>query len=375
MPSEENMHPAQNLTRRSFLASTSCLGAALAFGEHFSLPALAGAVVQDSRVSPQLVADKGFAAVRKIGDGVYATIADYTKGLTSLSNGGFIVGKDAVLMVEGFLSPAGAAFQLETLRSVTQTPILGAVDTHYHFDHSFGNSQYGAAGIPVWAHAQAGPLMIQNYANVQGTDKTPLLDALKKKVSEAPNDVERAHAQSDLNAYTLIFQSVDSTVLALPNHPLDPAKLPMTVDLGGRKAVIEAHPGHSTTDLIVRVPEQNIVFTGDLVMHGFFPVTFDANMLAWHNVLASFADFGKDTLFIPGHGQICGQDAVATFRSALDDLIDKAGEMYKAGVPLEEAQRRYVIPDQFKENFVFAWSLTVGTAMAKLYEELKAGKS
>jgi glyoxylase-like metal-dependent hydrolase (beta-lactamase superfamily II) len=375
MPSEENMHPAHNVTRRSFLASTSCLGAALAFGDYFSLPALAGAIAQDSRVSPQLVADKGFAAVRKIGDGVYATVADFSKGLTSLSNGGFIVGKDAVLMVEGFLSPVGAAFQLETLRSVTQTPVLGAVDTHYHFDHSFGNATYGAAGIPVWAHAQAAPLMVQNYVNVQATDKTPLLDALKKKISNAPNDVERAHAQSDLNAYSLIFQSVDSTVLALPNHPLDPAKLPMTVDLGGRKAVIETHPGHSKTDLIVRVPEQNIVFTGDLVMHGFFPVTFDANMRAWHNVLASFADFGKDTLFVPGHGQICGQDVVATFRSALDNLIDKAGEFYKAGVPLEEAQKRYVIPDKFKDDYVFAWSLTVGTAMAKLYEEFKTGKS
>jgi hypothetical protein len=92
-------------------------------------------------------------------------------------------------------------------------------------------------------------------------------------------------------------------------------------------------------------------------------------------VLASFADFGKDTLFVPGHGQICGQDAVATFRSALGDLIDKAGEMYKAGVPLEEAQRRYEIPDRFKDDFMFAWSLTVGTAMAKLYKEFKAGKS
>jgi cyclase len=369
------MRPVQNLTRRSFLASTSCLGAALAFGEYFSLPALAGAVSQDSRVSPQLVADKGFAAVRKIGDGVYATIADISKGLTSLSNGGFIMGKDAVLVVEGFLSPVAAAFQLETLRSVTQTPVLAAVDTHYHFDHSFGNAQYGAAGIPIWAHAQAAPLMVQNYVNVQGTDKTPLLDALKKKVSEAPNDVERAHAQTDLNAYSLIFQRLDSTVLALPNHPLDPAKLPMTVDLGGRKAVIETHPGHSTTDLIVRVPEQNIVFTGDLLMPSFIPVTFDANMRAWHNVLASFADFGKDTLFVPGHGQICGQEVVANFRSALDDLIDKAGEFYKAGVPLEEAQRRYVIPDQFKNDFVFAWSLTVGTAMSKLYGEFKAGKS
>ncbi len=171
------MQPIDSLTRRRFLASTSCLGAALALRNYLPLPALAEDIAQDTRLGKQPLADKGFASVRQIGDGVYATISDFTKGLTTLSNGGFIIGKDAVLLVEGFLSPAGAAFQLETLRSVTQTPARGAVDTHYHFDHSLGNAAYGSAGIPIWAHAKVAPLMVQNYADAQGQDKTALLDS------------------------------------------------------------------------------------------------------------------------------------------------------------------------------------------------------
>ena len=369
------MKAINSLTRRRFLASTSCLGAALAFGKYLPLPALGEEIAQDARLGKPLLADKGFASVRPIGDGVYATISDFTKGLTTLSNGGFVVGKDAVLLVEGFLTPPGATFQLETLRSVTQAPVRGAVDTHYHFDHSFGNAAYGAAGIPVWAHSQAGPLMVQNYAGAQGVDKTVHLDSLKKKLTEAANDTEREHAQSDLNAYTLIFQSIDSSVIALPNHPLAPAKLPMTVDLGGRQAVIETHPGHSATDIIVRVPEQNIVFTGDLLMNGFIPVTFDASMSAWRAVLAKFAEFDKDTLFVPGHGQLCGQDVVANFRAIFDDLAQHAEKMYKAGVPVDEAVKRYTVPEKFKGYYVFAWSLTVGSGLAKLYGELKDGKS
>lgn len=368
------MQPMNSLTRRRFLASTSCLGAALALRNVLPLPALGEDVAQDTRLGKQPLADKGFASVRQIGDGVYATISDFTKGLTTLCNGGFIIGKDAVLLVEGFLSPAGAAFQLEILRSVTQAPVRGAVDTHYHFDHSLGNAAYGSAGIPIWAHAKVAPLMVQNYAGVQGQDKTALLDSYKKKVSEAANDTEREHAQSDLNAYTLIFQTIDSSVIALPNHPLDPSKLPMTVDLGGRQAIIETHPGHSPTDIIVRVPGQNIVFTGDLLMNGLIPVTFDASISAWRAVLAEFAAFDKDTLFVPGHGQLCGQEAVANFRAMFDDLAEQAEKMYKAGVPVEEAVKRYTVPDKFKGYYIFAWSLTVGTAIAKLYDEFKAGK-
>ncbi len=364
-----------SLTRRRFLASTSCLGAALAFGKYLPLPALGEEIAQDARLGKPPLADRGYASIRPIGDGVYATVSDLSKGLTTLSNGGFIVGKDAVLLIEGFTTPAGATFQLETLRSVTQTPVRGAVDTHYHFDHSLGNAVYGSAGIPVWAHAKTAPLMVQNYANAQGVDKSTLLDPFKKKVSEAANYTEREHAQSDLNAYTIIFQAIDASVIALPNHPLDPARLPMTVDLGGRQAIIETHPGHTLTDLIVRLPEQNIVFTGDLLFNGLIPVTVDSNMSAWRAVLAKFAEYDKDTLFVPGHGQLCGQEAVANFRAMFDDLAEYAAKMYKAGVTVEEAVKRYTVPDKFKSYFVFGWSLTVGSSMAKLYEELNAGKS
>ena len=369
------MQPIDSVTRRRFLASTSCLGAAIALRNYLPLPVLGEDIAQDARLGKQPIADKGYASVRQIGDGVYATISDPTKGFTTLANGGFIIGKDAVLMVEGFLSVAGAAFQLETLRSVTQTPVRGAVDTHYHFDHSLGNATYGSAGIPIWAHAKAAELMVKNYAMPQGHDMTAILDAYKKKVSDAANDTEREHAQSDLNAYTLIFQTIASSAVCLPNQPLDPAKLPITVDLGGRQAIIETHPGHTPTDIILRVPEQNIVFTGDLLFNGFIPVTFDATMSAWRAVLAKFAALDKDTLFVPGHGQLCGQEAVANLRAIFDDLAEQAEKMYKAGVSVEEAVKRYTVPDKFKGYFVFAWSLTVGSSMAKLYEEFKAGKT
>src|SRR6266851_376700 len=262
-------------SRRGFLARTSYFGALYATARLFPMPALAGELAGDSRVSQTPIVDKGFASVRKIGDGLYATISDPSKGYQTICNGGFLAGRDSALMIEGFGSAAGAAFQMDALRMVSQVPVKGALDTHYHFDHSMGNAFYGANGVPIWAHATAARRIVESYAPMQGADKETVLGSLEKRVKDAKSDVERGHAQGDLNAVTGVFQIANASVLALPNHPIDAAKLPMTMDLGGLTAVVESYPGHSGTDMIVKVPEQNVVYTGDLLFSGWYPVCFD----------------------------------------------------------------------------------------------------
>ena len=298
-------------SRRNFIAGTSCFGAFYAIAKLIPLPALAETFQGSSRVSQSPIVDKGFASVRKIGNGLYATISDPSKGNTTLCNGGFLAGKDSALLLEGFTTIAGASFQLDALRSVSQVPVKGALDTHYHFDHSMGNAFYGGQGVPIWAHAAAAKRIVDSYSQLQGLDKSAALGPFEKRVKDAKSDTERAHAQSDLAAVTGVFQIANASVLALPNHPIDPAKLPMTIDLGGLSAVLESHPGHSGTDIIVRVPEQNVVYTGDLLFNGWYPVCFDekATVSGWRETLKKFAALDKDTLFVPGHGQIRGARA------------------------------------------------------------------
>jgi glyoxylase-like metal-dependent hydrolase (beta-lactamase superfamily II) len=367
---------SRGFSRRKFLAHTSCFGAFYAIGKLIPLPALAAELAGDSRVADMPIVDKGFASVRKIGNGLYATISDPSKGITTLCNGGFLAGKDAALLIEGFTTPAGASFQMDALRMVSQVPVKCALDTHFHYDHSMGNSFYGANDIALWAHAAAASRIVDRYGPLQGADKDAVLGPFEKRVKDAKSETERQHAQSDLNAITGIFQIANASILALPNHPIDPAKSPLTIDLGGLSAVIESHPGHSGTDMIVRVPEQNVVYTGDLLFSGWYPVCFDekATISGWRATLAKFAAFGKDTLFVPGHGQICGQEGIASIREVFDDIAGQAEKMYKAGVPVAEAVDRYVVPDKFKNFPIFAWGFTIGPAIIKLYSEWKAGR-
>jgi cyclase len=260
---------------------------------------------------------------------------------------------------------------METLRSVTQVPVKGALDTHYHFDHSMGNSFYGANGVPLWAHAAAARRMVESYSVMQGADRAAVLGPLEKELKDAKSDAERQHAQGDLNALTGLFQIANSSIIALPNHPIDPTKLPMTIDLGGLSAVLESYPGHSGTDIIVRVPEQNVVYAGDLLFSGWYPVAFDekATISGWRSTLAKFAAFDKDTLFVPGHGQICGQEGIATLREVFDDIAEQADKLFKAGVPVQEAAHRYTVPDKFKNFPIYAWGFTIGPTITKLYAE------
>ena len=366
-------------SRRQFLAATSCLGAfhtvahALETFLPLPLPALAADLATDSRLSPTPLVDKGFASVRKIGNGLYATISDTSKGFQTTCNGGFLVGKDAALLIEGFSSAPGASFQFDALRMVTQVPVKGALDTHYHYDHSMGNSFYGANSVPLWAHEAVAKRIVDAYAPLQGAPKEKALARYEKRVQDATSDLARAHAQSDLNAMTGVFAMANASVLSLPNRPLDPAKLPLSIDLGGLTAILEHHPGHSGTDIIVRVPEQNVVYTGDLLFNGLYPVCFDsqATVSGWRATLKKFAAFDKDTLFVPGHGQLCGQEAIASIREVFDDIAAQAETMYKAGVPVEEAQHRYVVPAKYKDLFIWSWGFSIGSAITILYAEWK----
>ncbi len=369
--STDSQRISNRFSRRAFVAGTSSLATFYSLAKLFPLPVLAAGLQNGSRLSQTVVVDKGFASVRKVGNGLYATISDTSKGLQTMCNGGFLAGKDSALLLEGFVSPAGAAFQMEAFRSVSQVPVKAALDTHYHFDHSTGNSFYGANNVPIWAHSGVARRIVESYSPMQGAEKAAVLAPMDARVHAAKNDLQKQHAQSDAMMLGNIYSMVNASILALPNHPIDATKLPMDLDLGGLTARIESFAGHSGTDLIVRVPDQNVVYTGDLLFSGSYPYCFDekATISGWRATLRTFSSWDKDTLFVPGHGQICGQEGVTALANIFDDLAEQAEKMYKAGVPAQDAADQYVIPEKFKNFPAPVWGFTIGSAITKLYAE------
>ncbi len=368
------------ITRRRFLRGASLAGAACVVGRWQALPAWADALARNVQsgaegqaLAPPIL-DRGFASARKIGEGVYAVISDTTKGLQTFCNGGFVAGKEAALVWEGYASPAGAAFQMEALKLATKVPAKIAMDSHYHFDHSFGNAQYAAAGIPIWAHEKVAALMTQRYAALQNHDKAAFFAPAENHLRVAISEADKEHAQGDLNTLKFLAGMIDSAVIALPSRSLAPSELPMKVDLGGLEVVIETHPGHTPGDLILRVPAQDIVFTGDLLFNRSYPVTFDADLLGWLKTLDGFGRYGRKTVFVPGHGPICGQEGIELLKSVFADLAQHARQMAQMGVPLAEAQARYSVPEQYKSLALFSWGFCIDQAVSQFYQAAREGK-
>ena len=102
-----------------------------------------------------------------------------------------------------------------------------------------------------------------------------------------------------------------------------------------------------------------------------YPVTFDeqATVSGWRTTLKTFLSWDKDTIFVPGHGQIAGRDGVQLSADLFDDIAAQAEKMYKSGVPAEDAADQYVVPDKFKDVAIFAWHLSIGPTIHKLYKE------
>ncbi len=335
----------------------------------FLLAGLAGSALNAQKRDVAPLLDRGFAQVSQVAPGVYVTIADPSKGQQCASNGGVIAGRDAVLLVEGHMQPAGAALEIEVARMVSKAAIRGAVDTHFHYDHTFGNLGYAGQGIAILAHEKVTPLMKEQYAALKGVDKAPLLAPLEKKIAEAAGATDKQHKEEDIRAWKRMYDAIDSTTLAFPTELLTAVQLPKRIDLGGLTAVLEFHPGHTLTDLIIRVPEHDVVFAGDLLFHHSYPVAIDADMIAWRKVLDRFAGYSRRTRFVPGHGPVCGRETVRDQQDLFDDLRAHAEKMRRSGATAEEAERRYVVPERFRDYRLTFWGLRVGAAMQSYLRE------
>src|SRR5260370_33538403 len=95
---------AKRFSRRQLIVRASSPSVLIALANVVPASAAAADSTVDSRPSASPLVDKGFASVRKIGAGVYATISNPSKGFQTTCNGGFLVGKNGAFLIEAFNS-------------------------------------------------------------------------------------------------------------------------------------------------------------------------------------------------------------------------------------------------------------------------------
>jgi glyoxylase-like metal-dependent hydrolase (beta-lactamase superfamily II) len=205
-------------------------------------------------------------------------------------NATLVVGDGQALVVDTLSTAAQAAELHDAIRRITDAP-LTVVNTHHHFDHSFGNATLAALkdGTAIWGHEATARLLSESgeELRLEASEEYPDLAAGIRAVDIRPPD-RTVHRSS-------------------------------TLDIGGRP--VELHHfgrGHSEGDLIVEIPDAVVILSGDLVEEGNAPSFGDAYPISWPDTLGALCDrLAPDTKVVPGHGAVVFADFV---RAQHDEL-------------------------------------------------------
>jgi cyclase len=239
--------------------------------------------------------------LKELGPGVYAAIDGPER--KSGSNAGFVIGDDGVLVVDALFTPDAARALVGEIRRLTDKPIRYVVNTHYHADHTGGGQVLRDARATIIAHRNVRGWVRTNNIGLFGDRITP---ELKSRIETLP----------------------------LPDVVTDKD---LIVWLGARKVVVRAVLGHTGGDLVVAVPDADVLFAGDMLWRKVAPNLIDGSVAEWEATVAGFGRIPEaaKTRFVPGHGDVAGLKDVNEFRNYLIDVRRLVGDARKAGLGAE----------------------------------------
>ena len=188
-----------------------------------------------------------------------------------MSNAGFVVTHDGVVVFDALASPPLAEKLLGLIRTITRQPIKRVIVSHYHADHFYGLQVFKAQGAEIWAHRAA--------EGATRTEEAALRLAQRKEA---------------------LFPWVDdNTHLLEADHFVDGDT---DFEMGGLHfALRHVGPAHTREDLAMLVREDGVLYAGDVVFRGRVPFVGDADSRAWIAALDKLIAVHPKVL-VPGHG-------------------------------------------------------------------------
>jgi len=238
-------------------------------------------------------------AVRQLAPGVYTRQGD--KDAQQPANTSWVEFREFVVVIEAN-TPWGIKAALPEIRKTTNKPIRYAFDTHYHWDHTQGNSVLFDEGVTLVCSADC--------AGELGTKGRTEWEQMSKRTGEY------SLAPYRLQPPSVVFGDF------------------MAIDDGERRLELRrVGPAHTIGDAVAFLPREGVLFTGDLCVNWRFGNNVgdrDADHRHWVQVLNEMAGWNVKTV-VPGHG---GLGTVATLRAQsgfIDDLWQQVSAGKKAG--------------------------------------------
>jgi cyclase len=232
-------------------------------------------------------------SLEEVGPGVYAYVQ--LDGSWGLNNSAFLVGRDGVTLVDTCFTERRSRALLEAIRSVASVPVRTLVNTHHHGDHTHGN--YLVPAATIIGHERCREEVIAS-----------------------------GHIASAL------FQGVDwgDLEVAPPFVTFD-ERLNVWVD-DRRLELHFAGPAHTTNDIIGWLPAERILLAGDLVFNGGTPFVVMGSVSGAIAAVQRLRGLGATTI-VPGHGPVCGPEALDDQEAYLRFVQDVARRGFDDGTP------------------------------------------
>jgi cyclase len=319
---------------------------------------------------------------------VYAVVAKPgILGEWGTSNGVFIVNENDVVVVDTQMRPSWAAEVIAEIRKKTDKPVRYVINTHWHRDHTQGNQVYLDAfgqGVTIIQHIFTREDQIKNQPGELNERAPAEVARLEKLIAtdkdEKGNDLDGANRAR--LAHLLAAQK--SYLSEVPNIRVTPATQTFTDKIvlreGSREIDIKYFGyAHTRGDIVVYLPVEKIVVTGDLIQPG-IPDTRSSYPVKWLSALQSLQALDWN-ISVPGHG------AVQTDRTALsrsiayfNDVISGVKAAVAKNMTAEQAVeaidlKKYIVSSDhtFASSPAWAQNERNAAAVRRVYDEI-AGK-
>jgi glyoxylase-like metal-dependent hydrolase (beta-lactamase superfamily II) len=224
-----------------------------------------------------------------------------------------IGGDRGLVVVDTHGSAAAGRTVLQDLGRLSVGPVTHVVNSHWHWDHTFGNVAFREAvrAVPIHAHEEAA-LWLAEHGN-----------RMKQRYADDADDPHRAE--------------VVATEIVIPDRTFADMQV---VDLGDRLLELAFFGrGHTSGDIVARVADADVVVAADLIEESAKPwIGMDSWPLEWPATLdLLLASMTEQTLVIPGHGAIVDRAFVQTQRDEIAAIVETVRNLAGLGIPAEHA--------------------------------------
>ena len=227
---------------------------------------------------------------------------------------GVVLGDGEALVIDTRSTPGQARELIADIAHLTPLPVRLVVDTHWHSDHVFGNHDFRPATI--WGHDRCRAALLENGER----QRAFLIDALPDLADE-------------LRA--LVIDSPDETFAESA-----------TLEVGGRRLNLHyLGRGHTDSDIVIQVPDADVLFAGDLLENDAVPYFGDGYPIDWPETATRLLALVSGPV-VPGHGSVGDRSFVERQIEEFESVAAVARRHHAGEVGRDEALASIPYPSE-----------------------------